>query len=248
MITSSCLHVDGKTQASILMMLLLIHPPLNADTQKNTRDPIAMAMLETLPVRPSILGAVPEIKSHSISSDYGNRISPLSGIHENHDGLDIPAQFGSPILAAGKGKVIFSAYAPGYGNLVEIDHGQGVVTRYGHASQLLVKVGEIVEQSQKIATVGSTGKSTGPHLHFEVSKGGISIDPKLLFAIEGKKSSSDLQRYTFIFKDIRLKAPSQLKSSASTTNTPKVVYTSTATRKSGEPQVIVRVPAGKVQQ
>lgn len=248
MIMSSCLRVDGKTQACILMMLLFIHPPLYADTQKNIRDPIAMAMLETLPVRPSILGAVPEIKSHSISSDYGNRISPFSGLHQNHDGLDIPAQFGSPILAAGKGRVIFSAYAPGYGNLVEIDHGQGVVTRYGHAAKLLVKAGEIVEQSQKIATVGSTGKSTGPHLHFEVSKDGVSIDPKLLFAIEGKKSGSDLQRYTFIFKDIRLKAPSQLKSSASTTNTPEVVYTSTATRKSGEPQVIVRVPAGKVQQ
>lgn len=248
MFRSSCLRVHRKTQACILLMPLFFHQPLYADVQKNARDPIAIAMLETLPARPSILGAVPEIRSSSISSDYGNRISPFSGLHENHDGLDIPAQFGSPILAAGKGKVIFSAYAPGYGNLVEIDHGQGVVTRYGHAAELLVKTGEIVEQSQIIATVGSTGKSTGPHLHFEVSKGGVSIDPKLLFAIEGKKSGSDLQRYTFIFKDIRLKAPSQLKSSASTTNTPEVVYTSSATRKSGAPLVIVRAPAGKVQQ
>ena len=180
MIKSSCLRVDEKTQACILMMLLFIHPPLYADTQKNARDPIAMAMLETLPVRPSILGAVPEIKSSSISSDYGNRISPLSGSHQNHDGLDIPAQFGSPILAAGKGRVIFSAYAPGYGNLVEIDHGQGVVTRYGHAAKLLVKAGEIVEQSQKIATVGSTGKSTGPHLHFEFRVNGKHQDPLLM--------------------------------------------------------------------
>ena len=248
MLMPSCLRTQGKTQACLLIAIFLISSPLYAEAPKNARDPIAMAMLETLPVRPSILGAVPEIKSHSISSDYGNRMSPLSGVHENHDGLDIPAQLGSPILAAGRGRVIFSAYAPGYGNLVEIDHGQGVVTRYGHASELLVKTGEFVEQSQKIATVGSTGKSTGPHLHFEVSKGGVSIDPKLLFLIEGKKSGSDLQRYTFIFKDIRLKAPNQLKTSASTENTPEVVYTSTATRKSGEPQVIVRTPAGKVQQ
>lgn len=232
----------------MLIAISSMSNPLDAQTPKNARDPIAIAMLETLPTRPSILGAVPEIKSHSISSDYGNRIGPLSGVHENHDGLDIPAQLGSPILAAGKGRVIFSAYAPGYGNLVEIDHGQGVVTRYGHAAELLVKTGEIVEQSQIIATVGSTGKSTGPHLHFEVSKGGVSIDPKLLFAIEGKKSGSELQRYTFIFKDIRLKAPGQLKTSGSTKNTPEVVYTSSAIRKSGEPLVIVRAPAGKVQQ
>ena len=207
-----------------------------------------MAMLSTLPSKPSVLGSVREIKSSHISSDYGARIGPFTGLHENHDGLDIPAQLGSPILAAGKGTVIYAAYAPGYGNLVEIDHGQGVITRYGHADRLLVKVGEMIEQSQEIATVGSTGKSTGPHLHFEVSKGGVSIDPKLLFAIVGKKSDADLQRYTFIFKEIKLKAPNQMKSGTQASNKPVVVYTSSATRKTGEPLVIVRAPAGMVRQ
>jgi murein DD-endopeptidase MepM/ murein hydrolase activator NlpD len=207
-----------------------------------------MAMLATLPSKPSVLGSVREIKSANISSDYGARIGPFTRLHENHDGLDIPAQLGNPILAAGKGTVIYAAYAPGYGNLVEIDHGQGVITRYGHADRLLVKVGEMIEQSQEIATVGSTGKSTGPHLHFEVSKGGVSIDPKLLFAIAGNKSDADLQRYTFIFKEIKLKAPNQMKSGTQASNKPVVVYTSSATRKTGEPLVIVRAPAGMVRQ
>ena len=232
----------------ILVTLCLMSQKLMAEPQNPAHPSIAMAMLETLPSKPAILGSVREIKSTSISSDYGNRIGPFTGLHENHDGLDIPAQLGSPILAAGKGTILFSAYAPGYGNLVEIDHGEGVVTRYGHAAQLLVKAGDVVQQSQQIATVGSTGKSTGPHLHFEVSKGGISIDPKLLFLIEGKQSGSDLQRYTFIFKEIRLKAPNQIKTSASMNHKPEVVYTSTASRKSGAPLVIVRVPAGKIQQ
>jgi hypothetical protein len=148
--------------------------------------------------------------------------------------------------------VTFAAYAPGYGNLVEIDHGQGVMTRYGHADRLLVKAGEIVAQSQEIGTVGSTGKSTGPHLHFEVSKGGVSIDPKLLFAIERKPSNADAQRYTFIFKEIKLKAPNQIqaqmKTNAQASYKTVVVYTSTATRKTGEPLVIVRAPAGKMSQ
>ena len=215
-------------------------------TQSNHSQSIAMAMLDTLPPKPTVLGSVKEIKSSNISSDYGNRIGPFTGLHENHDGLDIPAELGSPILAAGKGTVIYAAYAPGYGNLVEIDHGQGIITRYGHAQKLLVKTGEIIQQSQQIATVGSTGKSTGPHLHFEVSKGGISIDPKLLFAIEGKPNSSDIKRYTFIFRDIQLKAPDQFRSSRA--NKPQVVYTSSATRKSGEPIITVRAPPGKIQQ
>jgi len=216
------------------------------NTQVNSSQSIAMAMLSTLPTKPTVLGSVKEIKSANISSDYGNRIGPFTGLHENHDGLDIPAELGSPILAAGKGTVLFAAYAPGYGNLVEIDHGQGIITRYGHANKLLVKAGDAIEQSQVIATVGSTGKSTGPHLHFEVSKGGISIDPKLLFLIEGKKTGADVQRYTFIFKEIQLKAPNQLRGAKA--NKPEVVYTSTATRKTGEPIITVRTPAGKIRQ
>lgn len=216
------------------------------NAQVNNSQSIAMAMLSTLPPKPTVLGSVKEIKSSNISSDYGNRIGPFTGLHENHDDLDLPAELGSPILAAGKGTVLYAAYAPGYGNLVEIDHGQGIITRYGHANKLLVKAGDIIEQSQQIATVGSTGKSTGPHLHFEVSKGGISIDPKLLFAIEGKPNSGDIKRYTFIFKEIQLKAPNQLRNA--TANKPEVVYTSSATRKSGQPIIIVRAPVGKIQQ
>ena len=243
-------HLNTLCKAPIIGFLALqfFCSGLTAAPLTPSPDSIAMAMLATLPSKPSVLGSVREIKSGHISSDYGARIGPFTGLHENHDGLDIPAQLGSPILAAGKGTVIYAAYAPGYGNLVEIDHGQGVITRYGHADRLLVQAGEMIEQSQEIATVGSTGKSTGPHLHFEVSKGGISIDPKLLFAIVGKKSDADLQRYTFIFKEIKLKAPKQLTSNAQASNKPVVVYTSSATRKTGEPLVIVRAPAGMVRQ
>ena len=243
-------HFNTLCKVPILGFLVLqfFWSGLTAAPLTPSPDSIAMAMLATLPSKPSVLGSVREIKSANISSDYGARIGPFTRLHENHDGLDIPAQLGNPILAAGKGTVIYAAYAPGYGNLVEIDHGQGVITRYGHADRLLVKVGEMIEQSQEIATVGSTGKSTGPHLHFEVSKGGISIDPKLLFAIVGKKSDADLQRYTFIFKEIKLKAPKQLTSNAQASNKPVVVYTSSATRKTGEPLVIVRAPAGMVRQ
>lgn len=243
-------HLNTLCKLPILgfVALQFLCSELTAAPLTPSPDSIAMAMLATLPPKPSVLGSVREIKSSNISSDYGNRIAPFTGLHENHDGLDIPAQLGSPILAAGKGKVIFAAYAPGYGNLVEINHGQGVITRYGHADRLLVKAGEMIEQSQEIATVGSTGKSTGPHLHFEVSKDGLSIDPKLLFSIEGKYSSTDAKRYTFIFKEIKLKAPNQMKNTTGVSYKPEVVYTSTATRKNGSPLVIVRAPAGTVQQ
>ena len=237
-----------RLQVLGLISLSLVCFRVSADPAHPSNISIAMAMLSPLPAKPSVLGSVPEIKSRHISSDYGSRIGPFTGLHEHHHGLDIPARLGSPILAAGKGTVTYAAYAPGYGNLVEIDHGQGVMTRYGHADRLLVKPGEIVEQSQEIGTVGSTGKSTGPHLHFEVSKGGVSIDPKLLFAIEGKVSSSDTQRYTFIFKEIKLKAPNQMNLSAQISSKPVVVYTSSGTRKTGEPLVIVRAPAGKISQ
>ncbi|MBU4612008.1 M23 family metallopeptidase [Achromobacter sp. GG226] len=116
------------------------------------------------------------------SSSYGPRVDPISGRRAFHEGLDFAAPRGTPILAAAGGVVVASHYHAGYGRMVEIDHGNKLVTRYAHASTLNVKVGDLVYRGQKIATVGSTGRSTGPHLHFEVRVAGQAADPRLFLA------------------------------------------------------------------
>ena len=102
------------------------------------------------------------------SSGYGYRIDPFSGKKAFHEGVDFAAETGTPIKAAAGGVVIFSERHSEYGNMVEIDHGDDLVSRYAHASKLLVSPGDVVLQGQKIAEVGSTGRSSGPHLHFEI--------------------------------------------------------------------------------
>jgi murein DD-endopeptidase MepM/ murein hydrolase activator NlpD len=111
------------------------------------------------------------------SSGFGWRIDPFTGMHAFHEGLDFSAQEGSAILAAAGGVVVFAAVHPQYGKMVEIDHGNDLVTRYAHASKLLVKVGDVVLRGSKIAEVGSTGRSTGTHLHFEVRHRGVAQNP-----------------------------------------------------------------------
>lgn len=111
------------------------------------------------------------------SSDFGMRIDPFTGKKSFHEGVDFPAKSGTPIKAAAGGVVVFSAYHPGYGNMVTIDHGNELVSRYAHASRLLVKVGQVVLKGQKIAEIGSTGRSTGPHLHFEIRHNDIPLNP-----------------------------------------------------------------------
>ena len=111
------------------------------------------------------------------SSNFGYRIDPFTGHHAFHEGVDFPAEAGTPIVAAASGKVLFAAMHPEYGKLVEIDHGNGLVTRYAHASMLLVKPGDLVVAGQRIAGVGSTGRSTGPHLHFEIRLHGVAQNP-----------------------------------------------------------------------
>ncbi|RAR65263.1 peptidase M23-like protein [Paraburkholderia unamae] len=110
-------------------------------------------------------------------SPYGNRIDPFTHHLSFHPGMDLVAPTGTPILAAAGGRVIFAGPKAGYGNAVEIDHGNGFVTRYGHASKIDVEVGQIVLPREHIADVGSTGRSTGPHLHFEVLVGGQPVNP-----------------------------------------------------------------------
>jgi murein DD-endopeptidase MepM/ murein hydrolase activator NlpD len=112
-----------------------------------------------------------------LGSHFGWRTDPFTGRSALHEGLDFNAPVGSPIVAAGAGHVVFAGWHPGYGRMVDIDHGGGIVTRYAHASRLLVKEGDIVRQGQRVAEVGSTGRSTGPHLHFEVRVGDTPRDP-----------------------------------------------------------------------
>ena len=121
-------------------------------------------------------------RSVPVSSHYGTRRDPFTGRLARHTGLDIPARHGTPILASGGGRVVSAGYKGAYGQAVVIDHGDGVSTLYGHASRLLVSPGDVVMPQQKIALVGSTGRSTGPHLHFEVIRDGSRVEPRQYLA------------------------------------------------------------------
>ncbi len=113
----------------------------------------------------------------AISSLFGWRVHPILGYERFHAGVDFAADYGSPIRAVDNGYVIFAGWYGGYGNAVILDHGNGITTLYGHAEELLVVDGQSVQRGQAIATVGSTGLSTGPHLHFEVRQNGEPTDP-----------------------------------------------------------------------
>ena len=121
-----------------------------------------------------------------LGSSFGFRIDPINGGSALHTGLDFQAETGTPILAAAGGVVVTQESHAGYGNMVEVDHGNDLITRYAHASATFVKKGDLVKRGQKIAAVGSTGRSTGPHLHFEVLVQGVPQDPQK-FLTAGEK-------------------------------------------------------------
>lgn len=120
----------------------------------------------------------------AVGSGFGFRADPFSGRPALHTGLDFPAEAGTKVYAAAGGVVLSSAYHPEYGNLVELDHGNGLVTRYAHNSRVLAKSGDLIRRGQEIAEVGTTGRSTGPHLHFEVLVDGVPQDPAKFLAGE----------------------------------------------------------------
>lgn len=133
------------------------------------------AVAAVLFTSPSELSVIP-VKG-VVTSPFGKRFDPISDKKNMHRGIDIKAKKGTPVLAAGGGVVTFADYRGGYGKLVEIDHGAGLFTRYAQLEKMKVSVGDRVTAGQKIATVGSSGRSTGPHLHFEVIAGGKNVDP-----------------------------------------------------------------------
>jgi murein DD-endopeptidase MepM/ murein hydrolase activator NlpD len=117
------------------------------------------------------------------SSTYGYRIDPITGRNSFHTGVDLIAPTGTPVVAAAGGVVATMGYVPEYGNIVEIDHDNGLTTRYAHLSRSQVKTGDVVMKGQAIAQVGMTGRTTGPHLHFEVREKGIPLNPNKFLSL-----------------------------------------------------------------
>lgn len=120
----------------------------------------------------------------SLSSGYVNRTNPVTGKYESHKGYDIPASYGAAIVAAEAGKIIHSGWMNGYGNTIVIDHGGGLTTLYAHNSSLTVSVGEVVSRGQTVAKCGSTGMSTGNHLHFSVLQNGAYQNPQSYLGVQ----------------------------------------------------------------
>lgn len=134
--------------------------------------------LQSLEAALTVIPSYVPVKSYSYSSGFGVRYDPFTGMSAMHAGLDMAGSMGEPIYAAAAGTVTTAGRAGAYGNCVEIGHGKGLATRYGHLSAILVHPGEVVKQGEVIARMGSTGRSTGTHLHFEVRIDGRAVNPR----------------------------------------------------------------------
>lgn len=128
----------------------------------------------------SLLASTPSIWPARgwVTSDFGTRLDPYSADRQMHEGLDVATPHGQPVQSPSDGVVVFNGVEGGYGKVLVIDHGYGVKTRYGHLSEVFVKLGDRVKRGDKVAAVGNTGKSTGPHLHYEVRVNGIPENPR----------------------------------------------------------------------
>ncbi len=152
----------------------------NLQIEAAVQEESFIELKEFLEDKKSLLASTPSVWPVRgwVTSGFGKRISPFTGTWKMHEGLDIATRVGRPIIAPADGRVTYVGVEAGYGKLLVIDHGYGVVTRYGHNSKILVKVGQKVKRGQKIAAVGNTGRSTGPHLHYEVRVNGVPVNPR----------------------------------------------------------------------
>jgi murein DD-endopeptidase MepM/ murein hydrolase activator NlpD len=172
-------HVDDKTSRDLSM--LDFQKRLDGDAVDIEHRSDYMNVVETtlinFKVKSKLLPTVQPVNVTYNASGFGWRSDPFTGRAAFHTGIDFPAPVGTPIDAAAGGVVIATEYHSDYGNMLEIDHGNDIVTRYAHTSRILVKVGDIVRRGEHVADIGSTGRSTGAHLHFEVLVKGIQQDP-----------------------------------------------------------------------
>lgn len=153
--------------------------------QRSDQLGVLEALLMTDSANKKFLPTLKPIEDAWYSSNFGWRLDPFTGEQSFHEGIDFPADVGTTIDAAASGKVVFADVHPAYGKMIEIDHGNGLVSRYAHCSVLLVREGDLVVRGQQIARVGTTGRSTGPHLHFEVRLNGAPQNPARFLQASG---------------------------------------------------------------
>ena len=128
-------------------------------------------------VRDRLLPTTVPVKDAFLGSPFGHRADPVAGLRAMHEGIDFNAVPGTPVVAAAEGVVLSAVYHPEFGNVIDVDHGDGLVTRYAHLSRMDAQAGALVKRGERIGAVGSTGRSTGPHLHFEVRMLGVAQNP-----------------------------------------------------------------------
>ena len=128
-------------------------------------------------VRDRLLPTTVPVKDAFLGSPFGHRADPVAGLRAMHEGIDFNAVPGTPVVAAAEGVVLSAVYHPEFGNVIDLDHGDGLVTRYAHLSRMDAQAGALVKRGERIGAVGSTGRSTGPHLHFEVRMLGVAQNP-----------------------------------------------------------------------
>jgi murein DD-endopeptidase MepM/ murein hydrolase activator NlpD len=138
---------------------------------------VVEAQLFEQAVKKKMLPTMVPVKASYNPSGFGRRIDPFNGQWAMHEGIDFIADYGAPIVAAASGVVVFAGFHPQYGYMVDVDHGNDLVTRYAHTSKIMAREGDLVQRGRKIAEVGTTGRSTGPHLHFEVRFRGAAQNP-----------------------------------------------------------------------
>jgi murein DD-endopeptidase MepM/ murein hydrolase activator NlpD len=152
---------------------------LSLGTRASLQEQSLQDVYELLKDQQSLLASTPSIwpSRGFVSSQFGYRISPFTGLRQLHEGIDVGAPFGSKVIAPADGTVTYVGTDAGYGKVLVINHGYGVVTRYGHNSEILVKPGQRVSRGDAIALVGDTGRTTGAHLHYEVRLNGVPVNP-----------------------------------------------------------------------